>query len=215
MQNGTQTDRRAVDAGRLVLIRPDLAIELTHGICVSNLCVRLGEELGLHEDHLYRLAQAGMMHDIGKLRLKEYVRGREQESLTIEEIRYVRLHADLGADILLSQGWDPDIASWVRHHHENMDGSGYPRRLKGEEIPLESRIIRVCDVFAALTTDRVYRGAFDMNTAIDMMIDDSRYYDIHVFLAFQKVIHDLEPEELKTRAETLAAISSILGKVST
>ena len=77
----------------------------------------------------------------------------------------------------------------VKFHHENCDGSGYPMNLVQEDIPIGARVIRVCDVFAALTDDRPYRKAFDVNTAMQMMIEESKDYDIHVFLAFMNVVH--------------------------
>ena len=121
------------------------------------------------------------------------------------------MHTDLGAKFLLSQGYDEEIAGWVYCHHENMDGSGYPRHLKGEEIPLEARIIRVCDVFAALTTDRMYRGAIEADKVIEMMITDNRYYELEVFLAFLKVYHEAGQEETGYRAMIMEEIERILS----
>ena len=75
------------------------------------------------------------------------------------------------------------------HHHENWDGSGYPDSLRGEEIPYGARILRVCDVFSALISDRPYRKAFDSATAMELMIEEIKNFDIKVFLAFQRIIH--------------------------
>ena len=171
------------------LLRLDLESEIHHGIRVSNLAYLVARELGMAEDACYQMAVAGMVHDIGKLRLEAYLTHHEGETLTIEEMKYVRWHAGIGADFLLNQGYDPEIAEIVRHHHENCDGSGYPDNLSREAIPFGARILRVCDVYAALTSDRPYRKAFDTDTAMDLMIEEAKYYDLKVFLAFQRVIH--------------------------
>lgn len=77
----------------------------------------------------------------------------------------------------------------ILYHHENYDGSGYPSNKSGEEIPIGARILRVCDVYAALMSDRPYRKAFDMETVMELMIDEVKNFDMHIFLAFQRVIH--------------------------
>ena len=165
------------------IIRPSVLKELAHGICVSNLAFHTGKQMNCSEEMCHKLAIAGFLHDIGKLELARYVRGHEEETLIIEEMKYVRRHSKLGADFLQQFGYPEEIVEMVRFHHENCDGSGYPNNLTRDEIPLGARIIRVCDVFAALTADRPYRKAFDVDAAMELMIDESRYYDIEVFLA--------------------------------
>ena len=171
------------------IIRPSVITELAHGVKVSNLAFLIGRELQLSDQMCHNLAVAGFLHDIGKLELAKYVRGREGDTLIIEELKYVRRHSRLSADILEKKGYSPEIVSMVKFHHENCDGSGYPMNLSGEDIPLGAKILRVSDVFAALTSDRPYRKAFDVNTAMELMIEESKYYDIRVFLAFMNVVH--------------------------
>ncbi len=171
------------------IIRPSVVKELVHGSVVSNLAYRIGKEMNLSEEECHELAVAGFLHDIGKLELAKYVRGREEETLVIEEMEYVRRHSNLGAQILQQKGYSQKIVDMVKFHHENCDGSGYPMNLSREEIPLGSRIIRVCDVFAALTADRPYRKAFDVDTAMELMIEEAKNYDIEVFLAFMRVVN--------------------------
>ena len=77
----------------------------------------------------------------------------------------------------------------ILYHHENYDGSGYPSNKSGEEIPIGARILRVCDVFAALRSDRPDRKAFDMETVMELMIEEVKNFDMQVFLAFQRVVH--------------------------
>ena len=101
----------------------------------------------------------------------------------------MRLHAKLGADIARQEGYGDDIADIILYHHENYDGSGYPYCLQGEEIPIGARIIRVCDVFVALISDRAYRKAFEPKIALLMVSDEVRHFDMKVFLAFQRIIN--------------------------
>lgn len=168
----------------------DLSNELQHGIVVSNLAYSVASEMGLDEKICYELALAGMLHDIGKLKLTGYINGQERDPLLIEELKYVRMHSALGYEELKDQGYSDFVLKSILYHHENYDGTGYPRNLAGEEIPIGARILRVCDVFAALSSDRPYRTAFDMESVMELMIDEIKNFDMEVFLAFQRVVHE-------------------------
>lgn len=185
----------------------DLNAGLMHAICVSDLAGKLARELGLSEEEVQEIALAGMLHDIGKLKISRYIYGRQEDTMQIEETRYIRRHAQLGEQILRQEGFSDNICNMVLYHHENYDGSGYPFNLQGEEIPLGARILRVCDVFAALISDRPYRKAFDINTAIRLLIDEVKNFDMRIFLAFQSVIHNQstveELEEIEGKSITV------------
>ena len=84
------------------------------------------------------------------------------------------------------------IQEAVYHHHENYDGSGYPDNLTGKDIPYGARILHVCDVFAALTSDRSYRTAFDQEGAVEVMLEETKNFDIEILVAFQRVLHSDE-----------------------
>lgn len=167
----------------------DVEDAIRHGMCVSMLASALARELGCSEEFTHSVAVAGLLHDIGKLQLSPYLYGRKEDTMKIEEMRYVRLHAKLGAEILKGEGYDDNIVEMVHYHHENYDGSGYPYQMRGDDIPLGARIIRVCDVFSALISDRHYRKAFDSETAFTMVIDEVRHFDMKVFLGFQRIIN--------------------------
>lgn len=167
----------------------DFKDNIGHGICVSNLTYLTALEMGLDEDTCHELAVAGLVHDIGKLRLSAYLYGRKEDGLSIEQIKYMRMHSKISYDILQFYDFSPFVLQSVLYHHENYDGSGYPENLKGEDIPFGARVMRVADTFTALISDRPYRKAFDVDTAMEIMIDEIRYYDMEAFLAFQKVIH--------------------------
>ena len=171
------------------LLEFDLSAELKHGIAVSNLVYALATELGLPHEQCYDLAIAGMLHDIGKLKLRSYINGQEKNPLVSEELKYVRMHSTLGYEELKGQGYSDFVLESILYHHENYDGSGYPSNLAGEEIPIGARILRVCDVFCALSQDRSYRKAFDRRTVMELMIDEIKNFDLEVFLAFQRVVH--------------------------
>ena len=172
------------------ILEMDLSAELKHGVVVSNLAYDVAKELGLGKEECYQLAIAGMLHDIGKLKLEGYINGQEQNPMVIEELKYVRMHSSLGYEELKDQGYSELVLQSVLYHHENYDGSGYPSNLRGDSIPLGARILRVCDVYAALSSDRPYRKAFDVSTVIELMIDEIKNFDTEVFLAFQRIIHN-------------------------
>lgn len=174
---------------------------LMHGICVSNLAYDIGKELGLDDEYCNMLAMAGMVHDIGKVKVYAYLYGGD-DTLNVEKLKYIRMHSKLGYDILSEKGFSNDVLEAVLYHHENYDGSGYPENLAGENIPLSARILRVSDVFAALISNRTYRKAFDFNTAIELMIDEVKNFDMKIFLAFMRVIHSVDINKI-TRKEDI------------
>ena len=165
----------------------DLSAELNHGVVVSNLAYAVAAEMGRDEAFCYQMAIAGMLHDIGKLKLTGYINGQERDPLLIEELK-----SSLGYEELKEQGYSDIVLQSILYHHENYDGSGYPSNLSGDSIPLGARILRVCDVYAALSSDRPYRKAFDVSTVIELMIDEIKNFDMEVFLAFQRVVHNNE-----------------------
>ena len=170
----------------------NLTEEIEHGVYVSCLVRELSRELGLPEDIVYQFSLAGLLHDLGKLQLANYLYGNESivSPLVIEEMKYVRMHPMLSYRILKDRGYSDIVLDAVRYHHEDYDGTGYPSNLVGEGIPLGARIIRVCDVFAALTTDRPYRKRFDVDEAMSLMIDEIKHFDMRIFLAFERIVHN-------------------------
>lgn len=168
-----------------------LTEEIAHGIYVSRLAREVARELHLSEELEERVALAGLLHDIGKLKLASYLYADERPGspLVVEEMRYVRMHPVLSSQTLLRFGFDEEVCRMVRYHHENNDGTGYPESLSGCSIPIGARIIRVCDVYAALTSDRPYRSRFSEAEAIALMIEEISNFDLLIFLAFERVVH--------------------------
>ncbi len=176
-----------MDEGYVRLIE-DLKAAIEHGMLVGFLAYHLSKELGMDEEFASSMRTAGLCHDIGKLRLSEYLYGRNKNVLGVEEIKYVRMHSAFSREILKKHGFSDTILEAVYHHHENYDGSGYPDNLKEDEIPVGAMILRTCDVFAALVSDRPYRAAFDLDTALSLMIDEVKNFNMKIFLAFSRVV---------------------------
>lgn len=181
-------------------LEKQMAKEISHGICVSNLAYRVAKELELTKEQCYEMAVAGVLHDVGKLEVWKYI-CRQEDTLNIEEMRYVRSHSTLSYTMLVEEGYSEFILESILYHHENYDGTGYPSNRAGQEIPIGARILRVCDVFAALISDRPYRRAFSLDTAVELMIEEVKNFDMKVFLAFLTVIHREGIEELLDKDE--------------
>ncbi len=168
----------------------DFKSGIKHGVLVANLTFALAKEYGMSDDEAYELKLAAMMHDIGKLKLSEYLYGRTNESLPEEEKKYMSMHSKISYDVLKKYDYSDNIMNIVLSHHECYDGSGYPDGLAGEDIPVGARILKVTDEFAALISDRPYRKAFDIDTAVSIMIDEVKNVDMKIFILFQRLIHE-------------------------
>jgi response regulator RpfG family c-di-GMP phosphodiesterase len=125
----------------------------------------VSEGLGLDKDHIRRICTAALMHDIGKIGIPLDALNKPQK-LTKEEYEIFKEHPDKGRRILEPIEFLKDIVPAVYHHHEQYDGTGYPLGLKGEEIPLEARILAVADTYDAMTSDRAYRSALSHEIAV-------------------------------------------------
>lgn len=174
----------------------DFKSGIAHGILVANLTYELAIRLGTSEEEAYEMKLAAVIHDIGKLRLSPYLYGRNHQGLSIEEMKYMRMHSKIGYELLKKYDFSDNIMEIVLRHHECYDGSGYPDNLKGRDIPLGARIVRVADEFAALISDRPYRKAFDIESAVDVMIDEVKNMDMKIFIEFQRMIHEKSTLEM-------------------
>jgi len=136
----------------------------SHSARVAELAARLAARLGLDQEQIELSRLAGSLHDLGKLAIPEEIL-RKPGPLTGPERLVLERHPQIGFRMLDSLGIDP-VAKWILHHHERWDGTGYPDRLPGPEIPLGARIIFVVDAFDAMTSDRVYRGRLTQELAL-------------------------------------------------
>lgn len=128
-----------------------------HSLGVSVLAVTLGKWLGYSEESILELSIIGLLHDIGKLKIPEEIVNKPGK-LTPEEFELMKRHSLYSYEILLETGdFNEDILLGVLQHHEKINGTGYPDGLKGEEIHEYAKIIAVCDIYSALTSDRLYK----------------------------------------------------------
>ena len=139
--------------------------EEQHSHRVSELCKSMGEALGLAEKDIQELKTVGLLHDIGKIAIDENILNKPGK-LTEDEWEKIKRHPEIGFRILNTVNDMSDMASYVLNHHERWDGKGYPKGLKGDEIPFISRIITIVDAYDAMTSDRSYRSALSDEIAI-------------------------------------------------
>ena len=176
------------------------AIEAKDGVTSSHVhrvqhyAMGLARALGLHDtDTLKAIQAAALLHDTGKLAVPERILNKPGK-LTAAEFDTMKLHVDVGADILSSIDFPYPVVPIVRAHHENWDGSGYPNGLRGEDIPIGARILSVVDCYDALTSDRPYRGAMTEEAAWAIIAARrGTMYDPMVVDVFARVCRDLAP----------------------
>ena len=151
-----------------------------HARSISDLSLRVGEALGLDERTLKQLELGALLHDIGKIGIPSDILSKPGR-LTAAERRLVQTHPELGERIIAPIDRLQSVCPIVRHGHERWDGSGYPDGISGEDIPIESRIIFVCDAYHAMTTDRPYRRRLSHPEALRRLADGAdRQFDPRV-----------------------------------
>jgi len=139
--------------------------EEQHSHRVSALCQSMGEALGLPEAEVQELKSVGLLHDIGKIAIDEEILNKPGK-LTNDEWKEIKRHPEIGYRILSTVNGMTEMAEYVLAHHERWDGLGYPKGLKGEELPLQPRIIAIADAYDAMTSARSYRDALPDEVAI-------------------------------------------------
>ncbi len=157
-----------------------------HSRRVARHATLIARELGFSDEALDRLRVAAALHDVGKLLTPSEILNKPAR-LTDEEFAVIKLHPVDGAAMVATLG-DDELTEIVRHHHERLDGNGYPDRLAGEQIPLGARIVAVADTFDALTSARAYRGAARHAKAIAILREEAgKQLDpdaVHAFLSY-------------------------------
>jgi len=132
-----------------------------HSLRVSEYAVLIAEELGFSTDEMEQLRKTGLLHDIGKIGVPDSILTKPS-SLTEEEYEIMKTHTTIGSEILKDFTFIPHVDEGAKFHHERYDGKGYPSGLKGEDIPLNARIIGIADAFDAMTANRTYRKAMNI-----------------------------------------------------
>jgi len=165
-----------------------------HSERVMNIAAKIAQEMGLSELYVEQIKIAGLLHDIGKIGILEALL-EKPDKISDEEFPPMLQHPEKGVAILSPIEQLQEILPAILHHHERYDGSGYPDGLKGEEIPLQARIVAVADVFDAMVSDRPYRKGFSVNKALKFLEKEAgKQFDPVVVECFlNKVAGNLSP----------------------
>ena len=162
----------------------------THCFNVGRMARKLAAQLGVTPMEVEQITVAGILHDVG-MRELSYDTVYSKRTLTDEEMALVRQHPRVGAFLVEDIPWPYPIAPLIRHHHERWDGGGYPDGLKGDEIPLGSRLIHLCEAFDAMTSPSSYRAVLSDYQAIDIL--DSKagtQFDPELTPEFKRMVAD-------------------------
>lgn len=160
-----------------------------HSVAVCGLMISLARQLGLDEELVKEAGLAGLLHDLGKAEIPPKILSKPGK-LTDDEFIVVKSHPELGANMLLEHPLvSAVVVDVVMHHHEKVDGTGYPHRLKGENISLFAKMGAVCDVYDAITSNRPYKKGWPPAESIRKMAEWSKgHFDEAVFQAFVKTV---------------------------
>jgi HD-GYP domain-containing protein (c-di-GMP phosphodiesterase class II) len=142
-----------------------------HSLRVAYYATELGKRLALSEVELQMLQWSALLHDVGKIGIRDAVLKKEGK-LTEEEFDHIKEHPVRSYRVVAEVGQLAGALDGILHHHERWNGTGYPDRLAGDAIPLQARIIQMADMFDALTSNRSYRPAFDWQKALQIMEEE-------------------------------------------
>jgi putative nucleotidyltransferase with HDIG domain len=204
-----QMDRLYLSTIETLAMAIDAKDDVTHSHVrrVQTYAVSLARALSIEDEPTIKAIEAAaLLHDTGKLGVPEHILNKPG-SLTPAEFEQMKRHVDIGADILSLVDFPFPVVPIVRCHHENWDGTGYPRGVRGEDIPIGARILSVVDCFDALTSDRPYRRRLTDQAAIDILLERrGRMYDPRVVDMFISIYKTIEVPEAD-RNQALEQIS--------
>jgi HD-GYP domain-containing protein (c-di-GMP phosphodiesterase class II) len=158
-----------------------------HSERVGDYAEKIGRRLQMHEEELKELRQAAILHDIGKVGIPPDIL-RKEDILTSDERYVIELHPEFSTKILSTSKYFNKHLNAIRNHHERLDGSGYPRGLKGDQISLQAQIIAVCDVFDAMSTTRPYRSPLSPKEALKEMLLHPEKYNRKIVITLEEIL---------------------------
>jgi len=167
-----------------------------HSERVAKLSVKIAQKMGLSDEEINMVYWAGIVHDIGKIGIPDEILNKPTR-LTDEEYKIIKKHPVLGEQVLSQMSYLKELSVIVRHHHERWNGTGYPDGLRREEIPLLSRILAVADAFDAMTSDRSYRAALNIDKALKEIEKNAGVqFDADVVKAFFDLFSQVKEENI-------------------
>lgn len=162
-----------------------------HNYRVTIISVRLAEAIGLDKRDIRALIKGAFLHDVGKIGIRDEVLLKPGK-LDEEEYRVMKTHVDHGVEIVARSSWLADAMQVVIGHHEQVAGSGYPKALSGEDIPIVARIFAIVDVYDALTARRPYKEPFSFERTMEILEQDSgTHFDADLVAAFKTIAEDI------------------------
>jgi HD-GYP domain-containing protein (c-di-GMP phosphodiesterase class II) len=155
-----------------------------HSTRLAEWAIRVARKLNIPEEHMYQVEVAALLHDIGKIGVPDAIL-KKQGPLTPEERALINRHPEYSWSILRLLPGLEDASLYTLHHHENVDGTGYPAKLKGDDIPLVSRIVSVIDAYDAMVSNRCYRKGLPHAEAVRRLLESSgTQFDLAVVQTF-------------------------------
>jgi putative nucleotidyltransferase with HDIG domain len=173
-----------------------MAVPDDHSPAVSRYASAIAERLGFSERERAMLRLAAILHDVGKVSVPDRIL-RKPGPLTIDEFEHVKTHPSAGAEIVAHIDGLSPVADWILGSHEHVDGTGYPHGLRGDEIPLGSRVLLVADAFDAMTSARTYGSTLPPEVALaELQVGAGRQFDARCVDALAAYL-DEHPAELR------------------
>lgn len=174
-----------------------------HSLRVSKFASELAMQLKMTDKEIEVVKIAGLLHDIGKIKISSKIL-LKPGSLSESEYEEIKRHPILGVELLAPFQCSQDVLTIIREHHERIDGSGYPDRLKGENISIGAKIIAVADSYDAMISDRKYKKRMDVDSAIkEIRRGSSTQFDECVVNAFLMVVKEVFEEKSKQKSKNL------------
>lgn len=182
------------------------------------------QKMGMQYDELKKCVLAAYLHDVGKIKISPEIL-QKTARLTPEEFEIMKMHTVYGYEICMEYKNFRELAPIVRAHHENLDGTGYPDGLKGDEIPKEAQLIKVADVYDALTQKRQYKDGYRISEALKLMVEDVKNHKMSgEYLTYllmvvydevteQKKVHERNVIQYKNNIEILHELESIYKQI--